>query len=101
MEMDNYEFTTDKDFPTPDDIKKEGDVHRFLADIECVTMDDDGTKHWEIKALDGVKMPDADEEENDSEDAMEGYDESDDETDDSAPKDAKGVAALILKPPAQ
>ncbi len=101
--MDNYEFTTPKDFPEVSDVKKEGDTHRFLADIECTSIDDDGTMHWEIKALDGVKLPDEDEgnqeDESAADDATAGYDERQDEPSDGAPKTAKDVGAFVLSPP--
>lgn len=115
--MEDYEFSTPKDFKTPDSIKKEGDTYRALVDLECIAMDEDGTKHWEIKAIDGVKMPDEDEgnQEGEAEDgsgddegAMDQYDTSQDETDEGEtpdmtaqgkPKTTKGVGLLILAHP--
>ncbi len=98
---DSYKFSTPPDFPKPDDVKKDGDVHRFLLDAECTGTDDDGTMHWEMEALDGVKLPENDGDEESEGDEMDSYDDSADEPSEDAPKDAKGVAALILKPPAQ
>lgn len=97
------EFDTPPDFPIDGDPVEEGDKKKFIVEAECTGKDDDGTMHWEIESIDGVKIPEDkdDQDEKDQGGVADDYDTSGDEEDEDVSsegkaKTTKGVGLLIL-----
>jgi len=102
--MGDQTFITPGSFPDLEDVKKDGDKHKFILEAECIgDPDSDGDLHWKILTLDGVKVenPETDrqseEDENQEASDFDSYDESQDEG--GAPKTADDVGKAIMAPP--
>lgn len=102
-------FTLPDSFPGLDDVEP-GEKKKFLIEAELAEGDGDDDKEWEIVSVDGVKLPeDPDQNDDDTDGAMSDYDDSQDESnpdegtepdEDVTPsgkaKTTKGIGILIM-----